>query len=313
LLAPFAADPAERRAVPLLAPALRVRVEREQAGHAAERAVLEHELARLRAELAADAAEIARNAATLPLLGERAAALATLATRALAPRTGWLELEEARLDRSHQRVVLEARQAARAAALAATQARLGALGARVESDWRAALAEVDGALAQARQRQLASAATLSAHFLRAPVSGVVQQLAVHTVGGVVGAGEELMLVVPQSGGLEIEAWVANKDIGFLHPGQAATIKIETFPFTTYGTLAGTLVALAPDAVGDDERGLVYRARVTLAHTTMALGERRVALAPGMAVTVECALGRRRIIEFLAAPLLRYRAEGLRER
>ncbi|MEQ8494241.1 MAG: HlyD family type I secretion periplasmic adaptor subunit, partial [Gammaproteobacteria bacterium] len=224
-----------------------------------------------------------------------------------------LELEEARLDRVHQRHVLEARRLARAAAIAVAGARLGALEARAETDWRAAFDEVDAALVQARQRQRASAAELAAHFLRAPLDGVIQQLAVHTVGGVVSAGEELMLVVPQQGGLEIEAWVANKDIGFVHVGQAATVKIETFPFTTYGTLAGTLAALAPDAVADDVRGLVFRARVTLSRSAMTLGTRSVPLAPGMAVTVEYALGRRRIIEFLAAPLLRYRAEALRER
>jgi hemolysin D len=150
--------------------------------------------------------------------------------------------------------------------------------------------------------------------LRAPIDGVVQQLAVHTVGGVVAAGDELMLIVPRSGGLEIEAWIANKDIGFVHAGQAATVKVETFPFTTYGTIDGELAALAADAVNDDERGLVYRARVTL-QTTLVVSRagRAMALGPGMAVSVEFALGRRRIIEFLAAPLLRYRAEALRER
>ncbi len=296
-----------------LTPPLRRRVEREYAAHAGERAVLVQELARLRAEAAADRAEVARTDATLPLLGERVAAIGALQARALAPRLGWLELEERRLDRSYQREVFDARRAAREALIAGTQARLGAFGARAESDWHNALAGIDGALAQVRQRLSASAVHLAAHYLRAPIDGIVQQLAVHTVGGVVAAGDELMLIVPRSGGLEVEAWIANKDIGFLHVGQPAAVKVETFPFTTYGTVAGELAALAADAVSDDARGLVYRARVTLETTLLPRAGRTTALGPGMAVSVEFALGRRRIIEFLAAPLLRYRAEALRER
>ena len=296
-----------------LPPALRRRVEREYAAHVGERVALVHELARLRAEAAADSAEIARADATLPLLGERVAAIGALQARALAPRLGWLELEEQRVDRSYERDVLDARRAAREALIAGTQARLSAFGARAESDWQSALAEINGALAETRQRLSASAAILAAHHLRAPIDGVVQQLAVHTIGGVVAAGDELMLVVPRTGGLEVEAWIANKDIGFVHVSQPATVKIETFPFTTYGTIDGELAALAADAVNDDARGLVYRARVTLETTLISRGGRAMALGSGMAVSVEFALGRRRIIEFLAAPLLRYRDEALRER
>ena len=313
LLAAMSEAPADVREGDTLAPALRRRVELEYAAHVGERAALVHELARLRAEAAADHAEIARSDATLPLLGERVAAIGALEARALAPRLGWLELEEQRVDRSYQRKVLDARRSAREALIAGTRARLSAFGARAESDWRGALAEVEAALAETRQRLSASAATLAAHHLRAPIDGVVQQLTVHTVGGVVAAGDELMLIVPRSGGLEIEAWVANKDIGLLEVGQAATVKVETFPFTTYGTVDGQLAVLAADAVSDDTRGLVYRARVALETTLMSRAGRAMALGPGMAVSVEFALGRRRIIEFLAAPLMRYRAEGLRER
>src|SRR5690606_29221559 len=77
--------------------------------------------------------------------------------------------------------------------------------------------------------------------LRAPVDGTVQQLAIHTVGGVVTPAQALMVVVPQDNALEVEAFLENKDIGFVHAGQEAAVKVETFPFTKYGTIDSRVI------------------------------------------------------------------------
>ena len=98
--------------------------------------------------------------------------------------------------------------------------------------------------------------------LTAPIDGVVQQLAVHTVGGRNGA-QQLMVLVPQDQPLEIEAWIDNKDIGFVHAGQLAEVKIAAFPFTRYGTVKARLVMVSHDAVPLDKSNLVYAARVSL--------------------------------------------------
>src|SRR6202035_2765939 len=89
--------------------------------------------------------------------------------------------------------------------------------------------------------------------LTAPVDGVVQQLAIHTVGGVVTPAQSLVVVVPSDSRLEIEAMVSNRDIGFVRPGQAAEIKIDTFNFTRYGLLHGQVLSVSQDAVIRDRQ------------------------------------------------------------
>jgi hemolysin D len=163
---------------------------------------------------------------------------------------------------------------------------------------------------------------------------VVQQLAVHTIGGVVTPAQTLMVIVPSDSRLEIEAMVSNRDIGFVHAGQPAEIKVDTFNFTRYGLLDGEVLGVSQDAIvrdrpqeRPDERGrggatdssepkgqeLNYSARISLAQTRMLIDDRVVKLSPGMAVTVEIKTGSRRILSYLLSPLLRYRQEVLRER
>jgi len=163
---------------------------------------------------------------------------------------------------------------------------------------------------------------------------VVQQLAVHTVGGVVTPAQQLLVVVPSDSRLEIEAMVSNRDIGFVRAGQAAEIKVDTFNFTRYGLLHGRVLGVSRDAIlrnkpqdraGEREAGaanetsepkgqeLSYSARISLDRATMRVDEQTVDLAPGMAVTVEIRTGSRRILDYLLSPLLRYRQEVLHER
>ncbi len=169
--------------------------------------------------------------------------------------------------------------------------------------------------------------------LVAPVDGVVQQLAIHTLGGVVTPAQAIMVVVPADSPLEIEAAVSNQDIGFVHAGQQAAIKIDTFNFTRYGLLHGEVLGVSPDAVGpgagtDDAptarqpaadrlrtagRGLSYTARISLDRTTIPVDGKPVDLRPGMTVAVEINTGTRRVIDYLLSPLLRYTQESLRER
>ena len=170
--------------------------------------------------------------------------------------------------------------------------------------------------------------------LTTPVDGVVQQLAVHTVGGVVTPAQSLAVVVPFDSRLEIEAMVSNRDIGFVHADQEAEIKIDTFNFTRYGLLHGRVFNVSQDAIARDKpqdksgdktpgaenttsepkgQELSYAARVSLDRTQMQVDDKLVNLSPGMAVTVEIKTGTRRIISYLLSPLLRYKQEVLRER
>jgi hemolysin D len=170
--------------------------------------------------------------------------------------------------------------------------------------------------------------------LTAPIDGLVQQLAVHTVGGVVTPAQAVLVVVPTDSPLEIEAMVSNRDIGFVYAGQRAEIKIDTFNFTRYGLLRGTVLSLSQDAITRDaqqdkasdnksstnadsdnqkDQEAVYSARVSLDRAQMQIEDKLVNLSPGMAVTVEIETGSRTVISYLLSPLLRYKQESLRER
>ncbi|MEH6422121.1 HlyD family type I secretion periplasmic adaptor subunit [Pseudomonas sp. CGJS7] len=149
--------------------------------------------------------------------------------------------------------------------------------------------------------------------LRAPVDGTVQQLAVHTNGGVVTPAQALLAVVPSREALEVEATVLNKDIGFVRRGQTVTVKIESFPYTRYGYLTGTVESVSHDAAQDEQLGLVFPARVRLHGSSFLIDGVRVNLTPGMALSVEIKTGKRRVIDYLLSPLKQHAGEALRER
>jgi hemolysin D len=170
--------------------------------------------------------------------------------------------------------------------------------------------------------------------LTAPVDGVVQQLAVHTIGGVVTPAQALMVIVPVESHLEIEATISNRDVGFIEVGQEAAIKVDTFNFTRYGLLHGKVVTISHDAITRDKpatrtadkgqgaetgssepsgQELVYAARISLDRTRMQVEDKFVDLSPGMAVTAEIKTGSRTIVSYLLSPLARFGHESLHER
>lgn len=148
--------------------------------------------------------------------------------------------------------------------------------------------------------------------LVAPVSGTVQQLSIHTLGGVATTAQALMEIVPD-GSLEVEAMVENKDIGFVRAGQRATVKVESFPYTRYGYLEGTVRSVSNNAVQDKRKGLAFVARIRLAQDRMRINGQWVALTPGMAVTAEVKTGTRSVAAYFLDPLIRAAQESMRER
>lgn len=146
-----------------------------------------------------------------------------------------------------------------------------------------------------------------------PVDGTVQQLAVHTLGGVVTAAQPMMMVIPSQEKLEVEAVVPNKDIGFVHAGQEAIIKVESFPYTRYGYLTGTVKSVSFDAVENKDLGLVYTAIISLDKDSLNIDGKMVRLDAGMNVSAEIKTGKRRVISYLLSPLQTKVDESLRER
>jgi hemolysin D len=149
--------------------------------------------------------------------------------------------------------------------------------------------------------------------LTAPVAGTVQQVAVHTEGGVVTAAQVLMVIVPKDAQVTAEVVIDNKDIGFVTAGQAAAIKLETFPFTRYGTVEATVKSVTADAVNDEKRGATFPAVLTMNTSAIQVEGKRINLSPGMNVTAEIKTGRRRVIEYLLGPVQTAVSESLGER
>ncbi len=175
------------------------------------------------------------------------------------------------------------------------------------------LNEAQTAVAVMTQQLIKAGEKQRLQSLRAPVDGVVQQLAIHTLGGVVQSAQQLMVIVPDDTPLEAEVMVLNKDVGFVRAGQTVEIKVDSFPYTRYGTIRGKVAHVSKDAVKDEQLGLVFPAQIRMERSSIAVDEHEVPLQAGMSITAEIRTGERRVIDYLLSPLQQYQSEALRER
>jgi hemolysin D len=271
------------------------------------------EVERREGELQVIREQIAKLEQTAPIARKRAEDFGKLVKENFMSEHGYLEREQARIELEQDLAGSRAKLAESNAALVQArreQATLVAETTRQLLDQQSQAAQKAASLGQERVKAEQRGRLMR---LTAPVAGTVQQLAVHTVGGVVTAAQPLMVIVPKENVLEVEAWLPNKDIGFVNVGQVAEVKVEAFPFTKYGSLPGRVIQVSADAIQDEKRGLVYATRVRLARDTLRMENRAVRLTPGMAVTVEVRTGQRRVIEYFLDPLIQVGRESLRER
>jgi hemolysin D len=207
------------------------------------------------------------------------------------------------------------------------------------SDNTRKMAEADRLADEKEAERAKTQVKLSHMTLRAPVDGVVQALGVTTIGQVVTTGQELMRIVPANTPVQIEAYVTNDDIGFVSPGQSAVVKIDSFPFSRYGTLEATVEEVASDAIPAETANrslsdpikesdgkaqkhtlsaqpmndLVFEAKLRPHTYAIDVNGHEVPLSPGMTVTVEIKTGSRRILEYLFSPLVEVAGTAMRER
>ena len=244
---------------------------------------------------------------------ERTQQIAILRLKNFVSKTEYLAVEEARI--SQQQDLLSERQRSK---------QLQAQVRQVQEQMRLHTAQTYNTIlteiAQQRQQKKALQEELkkardlnNKQILVAPVAGRVQDLAVSTVGGVITDAQQLMVIVPADQQLMIEAYLENKDIGFVEEGMPAEVKVHTFPFTRYGVIEGSVKTISDDAIVDEVRGLIYRMQVGMDRNTILVNGKSVNLMPGMAVTVEVRTGERRVVEFFMAPLITYGKEAFRER
>ena len=225
----------------------------------------------------------------------------------------WLQKEQERIEQQSDLSMQRSRLNELQAALKGQRQELETLTAQLRSDSLEKQKQAQDSVTQYEQETKKNKQRQDIMNLTAPVSGLVQQLAIHTVGGVVTEAQPLLAIVPDNETVEVEAMVENKDIGFVRVGQTAVVKIESFPYTRYGNIEGIVESVSHDAVQDEQRGLIFPARVRLKQTYLVVDGVKVNLTSGMAVSAEIKTGKRRVIDYFLSPLREYSKEGLRER
>jgi hemolysin D len=302
--------------------------------HRAKLAALARQEAQKEAERETTAATIHKLDALIPVTQQRVDIRRTLMEKEVGSKLTYYEILQLLIEQQEELRVQSSRlHEAEAAVAAIRETRIQAVAEYSKSlsdDLAKSEQKANGIardLIKAQQRT-------SLQQLTSPVDGVVQQLAVHTVGGVVTPAQSLLVIVPNDARLEVEAMISNRDIGFVEAGQSAAVKVDTFNFTRYGLLDGRVLSVSQDAIVRDRQQertsdralgaqpdsseangqeLSYSARISLDRTQMQVDDRLVSLAPGMAVTVEIRTGSRTILSYLLSPLRRYRHEIMRER
>lgn len=333
---PGGADPFASIAAPAEAlAAARGRYAADAAERDAKLASADREIAAKRAEAVSFEAEIAKIDAVLPLVGQRTAIRKETAEKGWGSLIEYLNAAQAQVELVNQRKVMVEKRNAAAAAVQAQIADRARIAAQTERDWRSDLqkamhdrAETASELEKAeRHTGLAS--------VTAPIDGVVEGLAVHTEGGVVQAGQQLLRIVPARAKVAIWSVIDNKDAGFVGKGEEVEIKVDAFPYTHYGLLKGRVERVARDSEPDPEsvqqtRGgtqplgdtpanlrrasaLVYVARVAIDDPTLLVDGVKTPIEPGMSVTAEIKTGRRPVIDYILSPIAQHTHDALRER
>jgi len=189
---------------------------------------------------------------------------------------------------------------------------------RFRQDASSELTKLRTDLAALQEQQAGRQDVLERTMIRSPVRGIVKNIRVNTLGGVIGGGAPIMEIVPIGKQSLIEARVKPGEIGFLQVGQAAKVKLAAYDFALYGAVDGKIESISPDALGDPERAVgsvdptYYRVMLRVDNNTLHEKGKTLPLLPGMTGTVEVRIGERSVLNFLLRPMLKSK-EAFRER
>ena len=257
--------------------------------------------------------QVRKLANTSRLIAQQAADYKRLYEQNFMSKHAWMQKEQERIEQQADLATQKSRLNELQAALKSQQQEMTSITAQFKSDALDRKRQAEENVQQYEQEAKKTRQREEIMNLTAPVSGVVQQLAIHTVGGVVTEAQALMAIVPDEETIEVEGMVENKDIGFVKPGQAVVVKLETFPYTRYGYIEGEVESVSYDAVQDEQRGLIFPARIKLNKAHFMIEGAKVNLTSGMSVTAEIKTGKRRVMDYFLSPLKVYKDEGLREK
>ena len=306
---------------PAIADAVSTQTHDMMAKHLAELASLDSQIREQQAAKAAQEAQVSHNGKTRPVLDERYSALKKLNDQHLAQAPNWEKARQDVIDSDSEWTELQQK-------LVQSDSGIGTLKAKRDETEAAYRADASDRRLKALQKVFGLDQVIakeSMHrdkrHLTAPVDGTVLGLKTNTVGGVVAAADALMTIVPSGGTLEVEAVLASKDIGYVQEGQPVEIKLETFPFTRYGTISGRVRRIGRDSLRQgggaasavaggpvaNETGaaggvgagdLAFPIRVALDRTTISVNGKDMPVVPGMKVTAEIKTDQRRVAGYL---------------
>jgi len=175
------------------------------------------------------------------------------------------------------------------------------------------LKDVNNRLASAKGSFTSEGDRFSRTEVRSPVRGIVKQLLVTTVGGVVQPGEDLVEIVPLEDTLLIEAKINPKDIAFLRPGLKASVKITAYDYAVYGDLKGELIRVSADSITDDQGEVFYKAYLKTHGTILSKAKKVLPIMPGMISSVDILTGKKSVLNYLLKPILKAKQRALTER
>lgn len=255
---------------------------------------------------------------TLPLINDKVESISSLHEQQFTSRLEYLVAEQELIAMEQDLSIEHNRLASMQSELSSIKSQELAHKAATRKDWQQQELDYQQEAQRLNQELDKVRDRFEKHTLYAPVDGLVKNLSVTTIGAVVSPGDELLTIVPTADTLQMEAFVENKDIGFIEEGQEVEVKINTFNFTKYGVISGRLIHISDDAISNEQRGsnqpgYVFPVRIELDKDYLFFNGKKLRLQPGMESTVEIKTGTRRLIEFFLSPLLRHKAESLNER
>jgi hemolysin D len=273
---------------------------------------LKAELQKREAELDTTREEISKLQQTAPLARQQADDYKELVKGRFVASHDYLDKEKTAIEQTHELAAQQSRARELAAGIEEQRRDIETTVATFQREQWEILNKADQDAAQNQHEETKADAREGLTQLKSPVAGVVQQLNVHTVGGVVTSAQSLMEIVPDDA-LEVEARVSNKDIGFVNAGQSAIVKVSTFPYTRFGYLTGTVIKVSNDATSDKKLGLVFLARIRIPSNRFKVDNKWLNLTPGMEVSAEIKTGTQKVWQYFLSPLIDIGSESLRER
>ncbi len=314
----------------------------EEAGKLAD---LDQQIAEKQSEVKQAIASIAKVTTDKPFLQQVAGMRTTLLKDQVGSKLDWLNAEEQLADTGPNIALAQAQESSALANVDALEQARAETQAEYAKGILSDLEQADQKIDESTQDLIKAQQQVALTTLRAPIAGTVQQLTIHTVGGVVSPAQALLTIVPDSQQLMVEASVKNQDIGFVHVGQEAQVKIGAFDFTRFGAIKGTVVSISHDVVDqlpnqapandgygagadqspqDPTTGTAssnnaapqepeYVAHIALSQTSIMTDAGLAQLQPGMGVTADIKTGRRSVISYLLSPFAHQIDEAGHER